>query len=50
MRSTFINCCGYGGDITQAQNRLGSIPVVEGAIITCCSNFKDAEKKTLKRV
>ena len=23
MRSTFINCCGYGGDITQAQNRLG---------------------------
>lgn len=23
MRSQFINCCGYGGDITQAQNRLG---------------------------
>lgn len=23
MRSQFIDCCGYGGDITQAQNRLG---------------------------
>lgn len=26
------------------------IPVVEGAIITCCSNFKDAKTKTLKRI